>query len=49
VKRKEAVALVTAKNIRIVRFLYCDLAGVIRAKTVHGSQFAGKITEKFTG
>lgn len=44
-KKKEAVALVTAKDIRIVRFLYCDLAGVIRAKTVHGSQFAGKITE----
>lgn len=44
-KKEEAVALVAAENIRIARFLYCDLAGVIRAKTVHGSQFAGKVTE----
>ena len=45
VKKKEAIALVSAEDIRIVRFLYCDPSGVIRGKTVHGSQFAGKVTE----
>lgn len=34
-----------AENIRLVRFLYCDLAGVIRGKTVHGSQLESKLVE----
>ena len=30
------------KQLRIIRMLYCDPAGVIRGKTVHGSQWASK-------
>jgi glutamine synthetase len=33
------------ENLRLIRFLYCDLAGVIRGKTVHASQLDSKIVE----
>ena len=32
---KEIVEEVSARDIRLIRFLYCDPAGVIRGKTVH--------------
>lgn len=41
----EIVAKVEALDIRLIRYLYCDLAGVIRGKTVHASQFPKKISE----
>jgi glutamine synthetase len=42
---KGIVAKVEALDIRLIRYLYCDLAGVIRGKTVHASQFPKKISE----
>ncbi len=36
---------IEAKNIRLVRFLYCDPSGVIRGKTAHASQMKNKIVE----
>ena len=42
---KEIVAKAEALDIRLIRYLYCDLAGVIRGKTVHISQFPKKINE----
>ena len=32
-------------DLRLIRFLYCDPAGVIRGKTVHASQVGEKISE----
>ena len=43
--KREVIESATANDIRLIRYLYCDLAGVIRGKTVHGSQLAGKIDE----
>jgi glutamine synthetase len=45
VNKKDVVALTEENHIRLIRYLYCDLAGVIRGKTVHGSQLAGKMDE----
>lgn len=42
---KEVLKDVTESDLRLVRFLYCDPAGVIRGKTVHSSQFESKLTE----
>ena len=44
-KKKEVLKVSNEKNLRLIRFLYCDLAGVIRGKTVHGSQLDSKIYE----
>ncbi len=44
-KKKEIVKLSEENNLRLIRFLYCDLAGVIRGKTVHASQLESKIVE----
>jgi glutamine synthetase len=44
-KKKEVVKIAQEKNLRLIRFLYCDLAGVIRGKTVHASQLDSKIHE----
>ena len=41
----EVLADVKESNIRLIRFLYCDPAGVIRGKTVHASQFESKLSE----
>lgn len=41
----EIVAKVEALDIRLIRYLYCDLAGVIRGKTVHASQFPKKLAK----
>lgn len=41
----EVLADVDESNIRLIRFLYCDPAGVIRGKTVHASQFESKLSE----
>jgi len=43
--KKDVVALSDENDIRLIRYLYCDLAGVIRGKTVHGSVLAGKMDE----
>jgi glutamine synthetase len=43
--KKEILALSKENNIRLIRYLYCDLAGVIRGKTVHGSLLAKKMDE----
>jgi glutamine synthetase len=43
--KSEVIELAKLNDIRLVRYLYCDLAGVIRGKTVHGSQFANKLDE----
>ena len=42
---KEIVEAVSNRDIRLIRFLYCDPAGVIRGKTVHASQIASKVDE----
>ena len=42
---KEVLKVVADSDLRLVRFLYCDPAGVIRGKTVHSSQFESKLTE----
>ena len=42
---KDPLKRVIDKDIRNVRFVYCDPSGVIRAKGTTGSQFAGKIDE----
>lgn len=44
-KKKEVIKLAEENNLRLIRFLYCDLAGVIRGKTVHASQLDSKIYE----
>ena len=44
-KKNEILKLSEENNLRLIRFLYCDLAGVIRGKTVHASQLPAKITE----
>jgi glutamine synthetase len=44
-KKKEVVEVAQKENLRLIRFLYCDLAGVIRGKTVHASQIESKIHE----
>jgi len=41
----DALAAAAEGETRLIRFLYCDPAGVIRGKTVHGSQLQSKITE----
>jgi len=42
---REIVDAVSNRDIRLIRFLYCDPAGVIRGKTVHASQIASKVDE----
>ena len=42
---KEILDNVSENNIRLIRFLYCDPAGVIRGKTVHSSEAASKLSE----
>ncbi len=44
-KKKELLSISAEQNLRLVRFLYCDLAGVIRGKTVHASQLESKLNE----
>jgi glutamine synthetase len=44
-KKKEVLKVAQEQNLRLIRFLYCDLAGVIRGKTVHASQLDSKIYE----
>ena len=44
-KKKEILEKVEDENIRLIRYLYCDPAGVIRGKTVTASQLPSKITE----
>ena len=44
-KKKEVLKIAQEENLRLIRFLYCDLAGVIRGKTVHASQLDSKIFE----
>ena len=44
-KREEILNSSQENNLRLIRFLYCDLAGVIRGKTVHASQLDSKIDE----
>ena len=44
-KKKDILKVVDEKRIRLIRFLYCDPAGVIRGKTVTSSQLPSKITE----
>ena len=44
-KKKEVLKIAEESNLRLIRFLYCDLAGVIRGKTVHASQLDSKIHE----
>ena len=44
-KKKEVLKIAQEENLRLIRFLYCDLAGVIRGKTVHASQLDSKIYE----
>jgi glutamine synthetase len=34
-RRAEALALARRYDLRLVRFLYCDLAGIIRGKSIH--------------
>jgi glutamine synthetase len=34
-QRAEVMAMARQRDIRLVRFLYCDLGGIIRAKSVH--------------
>ena len=44
-KKKAILEKVADENIRLIRFLYCDLAGVIRGKTVTASQLPAKLSE----
>ncbi len=44
-KKKDILKASEENNLRLIRFLYCDLAGVIRGKTVHASQLESKIHE----
>ena len=44
-KKKDAIAAAADAQTRLIRFLYCDPAGVIRGKTVHASEFPSKIYE----
>ena len=44
-KKKDAIAAAADSQTRLIRFLYCDPAGVIRGKTVHASEFPSKIYE----
>ncbi len=44
-KKKDVLAAALEADTRLIRFLYCDPAGVIRGKTVHASQFPAKISE----
>jgi glutamine synthetase len=41
----EILTVVNEERIRLIRYLYCDPAGVIRGKTVTASQLPFKITE----
>jgi len=43
--KEEALKSAADSDARLIRFLYCDPAGVIRGKTVHASQLASKISE----
>jgi glutamine synthetase len=42
-KKKEILEIAEKENLRLIRFLYCDLAGVIRGKTVSASQLSTKM------
>ena len=42
---KDILKKVSDNDIRLVRFLYCDPAGVIRGKTVHSSEMPSKVDE----
>ena len=44
---KEVLKDVIDNETRLIRFLYCDPAGVIRGKTVHSSQFESKLEEAY--
>jgi glutamine synthetase len=44
-KKEKILEISESENLRLIRFLYCDLAGVIRGKTVHASQLDAKMTE----
>jgi len=44
-QREEILESVKREKIRLIRYLYCDPAGVIRGKTVTASQLPSKITE----
>ena len=44
-KKKEILEIAEKENLRLIRFLYCDLAGVIRGKTVSASQLSSKMVE----
>ena len=44
-KKKDVLAITADSDTRLIRFLYCDPAGVIRGKTVHASEFPSKISE----
>ena len=41
----EVAARAAADGVRLIRFLYCDPAGVIRGKNVHVDRLAGKLRE----
>lgn len=43
--QREVVAAARRAGVKLVRFGYCDVSGVARAKAVHVSQLAHKLTE----
>ena len=43
-QRAEVMALARQRDVRLVRFLYCDLGGIIRAKSVHLSSLESRLT-----
>jgi glutamine synthetase len=45
VSSEDILKVVKEEQIRLIRYLYCDPAGVIRGKTVTASQLPSKITE----
>jgi glutamine synthetase len=44
-KKKDVLEITADSDTRLIRFLYCDPAGVIRGKTVHTSELPSKISE----
>jgi glutamine synthetase len=45
VEAHEVLAAARQAGVKLVRFEYCDVSGVARAKAVHISQLGGKLTE----
>jgi Glutamine synthetase len=43
--QREVLAAARRAGVKLVRFGYCDVSGVARAKAVHVSQLAHKLTE----